>query len=427
MKNKILIVFVLLFFIIGQAGVASSVQTGAPLEGTRGVYPGSRDIGANMVPRMEEAKNIGFQYFWVGLTKRNINSYKNNGIDYHAQLFQQAQATGMKIILVFDIKLYDPNLKYDSALSSDSTKTAFINDVVWALNRYKQYSPDTFAGIFIEEPFYHTVKIDHGQDGRDNLNSFFVRLRTEIDKVNMGLAFNIGSVSGTNIRCPSYNKNGVLTAGGVESMGLDPNYISNNFNTPGQCRTDDRKQNALNKPLFTFYAVNVLGGEKWKSWLPDIQIMETSYITTSSILHSTACLNSGSVGVNCRNQDFFTQLIGSYNRQVPLIVFSMGYVESTPITYWTLNVNAAYPGASTALKINNIFGVAPIIPIPTPSSSPMVKGTPVSKKIIKNIPETPYPTSPPTQEQKQNGGKNWLYIGIIAILMILIIYIRRRK
>jgi len=37
MKNKILIVIVLLFFIIGQAGVASSVQTGAPLDGTRGL------------------------------------------------------------------------------------------------------------------------------------------------------------------------------------------------------------------------------------------------------------------------------------------------------------------------------------------------------------------------------------------------------
>lgn len=378
-----------------------------------------------MISGMAEAKNIGFQYYWVGLTKLDINSYKNDGIDYHAQLFQQAQTTGMKIILVFDIKLYYPNLNYDSALNSDSTKTAFINDVVWALNRYKQYSPDTFAGIFFEEPYYHTVTIDHGKDGRDNLNSFFVRLRTEVDNVNMGLAFNIGSVSGTNTRCPSYNKNGVLTAGGVESMGLDPNYISNNFNTPGQCRTDDRTQNALNKPLFTFYVVNVLGGKKWKSWLPDIQIMETSYITTSSILQSTACLNSGRVGVNCRNQEFFTELSGSYNRHVPLLVFSMGYVESTPITYWTSDVNAAYSGASTALKIYNIFGVAPITPTPTPSPTPMVTGTPVKAQIIKTIPETPYPK--PSPKQPQNGGNNWLYIGIIAIVMILIIYIRTRK
>jgi len=423
MKNKILIVIVLLFFIIGQAGVASSVQTGAPLDGTRGVFPGSGDIRARMISGMAEAKNIGFQYYWVGLTKLDINSYKNDGIDYHAQLFQQAQTTGMKIILVFDIKLYYPNLNYDSALNSDSTKTVFINDVVWALNRYKQYSPDTFAGIFFEEPYYHTVTIDHGKDGRDNLNSFFVRLRTEVDNVNMGLAFKIGSVSGTNTRCPSYNKNGVLTAGGVESMGLDPNYISNNFNTPGQCRTDDRTQNALNKPLFTFYVVNVLGGKKWKSWLPDIQIMETSYITTSSILQSTACLNSGRVGVNCRNQEFFTELSGSYNRHVPLLVFSMGYVESTPITYWTSDVNAAYSGASTALKIYNIFGVAPI----TPSPTPMVTATPVKAQIIKTIPETPYPKPSPTQEQPQNGGNNWLYIGIIAIVMILIIYIRTRK
>jgi len=101
----------------------------------------------------------------------------------------------------------------------------------------------------------------------------------------------------------------------------------------------------------------------------------------------------------------------------------MGYVESTPITYWTSDVNAAYSGASTALKIYNIFGVAPI----TPSPTPMVTGTPVKAQIIKTIPETPYPKPSPTQEQPQNGGNNWLYIGIIAIVMILIIYIRTRK
>jgi len=322
---------------------------------------GTRKRPENIVQNLIDSKNSGVMYEFTSIEKLNIAALRAGTVtDYYDQAFRYAQTNGLRLYLSMALQYWDTSttvakdLTFDMAFNRSQDTGQFITDLAFVLARYRKYG-STFAGIYIEEPYYHETVIKTEaiyQARRNTVNAFLVNVRRTIDSAGMAAGFDILTTCGTQSRCPT------ATTMGYEGMGFDSNYIANRFNTTGQCRTDTRTANALNKPLITVFVNRQSTIPTWmgrfknvNETIASVVFMEVLNITLSSYLDSPSCLSG--IKTACADQNFFAQLDNAVSRHANVLIFNLNYT-GWGSEYYTSAVNVAYPGATVSEKIKAI-------------------------------------------------------------------------